>query len=156
MTTDLVRSLAASLVAAWLLTGCGAAGIPAEVGAELEDHVAAAREAASTGDADDAAQHLDDLRDRTSELRDAGEIAGERADEILAAADVVAQRLDLVSPVDDAPQAEPSDEDGKEDEGKDAEKGEGKDAEKDEEKDAEKDAERDDGKGDGEQGKDDD
>jgi outer membrane biosynthesis protein TonB len=107
----------ALIAGAVLFAGCGstAGEITPAASEQLVELVDAARDAAAAGEAETATGHLDALRARVAELRDADEVSGERAEAILAAADDVEARLPAgVEPdpePEPEPEPEPSDED---------------------------------------------
>lgn len=99
-----------SLLAVVLLAACGGTGLAEPAAEELQQHTAAVRAAAEAGDPGAAQVALARLRASLDEHTEAGAIGPRRADDIAAAAELVAARLPLLvpeAPVDDPPPAQP-------------------------------------------------
>ena len=89
------RLLAIVAPAATFLAACGGGSPPVsdDAASELHAQVSAVRAAVGGHDAAQAARALDTLRASVARLRRAGDVSGDRAEEILAAATAVQDQL---------------------------------------------------------------
>jgi hypothetical protein len=90
-------AIAGLAVAALVVAGCGSPpDLPEQVAAELQQQAGAIRTAAAGGDRTGAEAALAQLHHRLVELQESGQVAGERAADILAAAAEVETQLALL------------------------------------------------------------
>lgn len=98
----MTRRWVAVLAAAVITAACGGTGLAPEAAEDLQQRTAAIRVAAEAGDIAAAEEAIDGLRSALNAHLATGAVDEERAAEIAAAADTVAERLDLLAPPPDA------------------------------------------------------